>query len=207
MRIKALFGLSYMVVMLLCLCIMPSTNAASVEDNVLQVENSLVKAFNEKDFNLMSSLYWHSTKTQMCSPNVFSEDWNPSASLAFPMVLSKGWDSIESILKGYCEQSKGGYEWSLRDAQVTMLADDIAQVVGYHDLVKTSADGDEASSASLRFTHIVQKIDKNWRIVHSHETRQREARQPIGSDGEPFGDRSVEPPGAGMPPGPGLGQE
>jgi len=157
MRIKALFGLSCVVVMLLGLCFMPSANAASVEDNVLQVENSLVKAFNDKNFKLVSSLYRHSTKTQMYSSNVFSENWSPSATLAFPTVLSKGWDSIESVLKGYCEQPKGGYEWSLRDTQVTMLSDDIAQVTGYHDLAKASSESDEVSSANLRFTPIVQK--------------------------------------------------
>jgi hypothetical protein len=82
-----------------------------------------------------------------------------------------------------------------------MLTDDVAQVIGYHDLVKKPADGSESSSISLRFTHIVQNIDREWVIVHSHETIQQAARRPMSPVGELSGARSGEP-GAAGPPGP-----
>lgn len=200
MRIKAAYEFSFVVVLLFCLFVISCANEVSVREDVLQVENSWVKAFNDMDVKLMSSLYWQSTKTQLYSPNVFSEDWSVDGSSPFPTVLCNGLDSIKAVLEGYCEQPKGVYKWSLRDTQITVLKEDVAQVIGYHDLSKKPSDGGEVSSVSLRFTHLVQKIGKKWLIVYSHETKLQPARPPISPDGEgavPGEAGPGQPPAAG----------
>jgi hypothetical protein len=202
MRIRAAFGLLCIFSLLFCFYPAPSANAASLEDEVIKVENNWVKAFNNMDSGLMSALYWHSTKTQVYSPNVLSKEWSPNASSAFPTILAKGWDSIKAIFKEYCKQPKGVYKWSLRDPQTTMLTNDVAQVIGYHDLVKKKADGSDQSAVSIRFTHVIRKIDRKWVIVHSHEAIQQAARQPMSpAGGDNAGASMAGPPGAAAPAG------
>ncbi|MBN1627841.1 MAG: nuclear transport factor 2 family protein [Deltaproteobacteria bacterium] len=172
MRKKAVHGFPFIFILLFCLYVNPSANAASVEENVLKVENNWVKAFNNMDFKLMSSLYWHSPDTEVFSPSVFSKEWadkNAMKKLA-ANSLSNGWDSIESILKEYCEQPKGTFTWSVRDMVVTMLADKVVMIIGYHDLIEKTSGG-EPTATSLRFTHVIKEIGGKWVIVHCHETK------------------------------------
>jgi hypothetical protein len=197
MKIKNMYGLLCVIALLSCHCANPPTNATSAEEDVLKVENNWVNAFNNMDSKLMSSLYWHSTKTQVYSPNVFSD-----ASSSFPAVLSNGWALIEAVFKEYSKQPKGVFTWSLRDTQVTMLTDEVAQVIGYHELVKKPAAGSESSSVSLRFTHLAQKIEGKWLIVYSHETKLQPARQPMSPAGGEMPAGAVSPGGAVRPAGP-----
>ena len=179
MRNKAVYGLSCIVILLLCLYVSPSANAASAEEDVLKVEQNWVKAYNTMDFKLMSSLYWQSPNTEVFSPSVFSEEWADKNAIKklSPNVLSKGWDSIEAVLKEYCKQPKGVFTWSVRDTVVTMLTDNVAMIIGYHDLIEKPSGG-SASSTNLRFTHLIQKIGGKWLIVHCHETRVQAAKAP-----------------------------
>jgi hypothetical protein len=63
MRTRSILGLLVCMCLVLCLYMTPSANAASAEEEVLQVAINYVKADNTNDFKLMDSLFWHSPKT------------------------------------------------------------------------------------------------------------------------------------------------
>lgn len=79
MKTRTRIGLLLCLALVFCLVFASSSIAASVGEDVLQVEIDWCKALKKVDTELMSSLYWNSTKTQMYSPNVFSEDWRKLA--------------------------------------------------------------------------------------------------------------------------------
>lgn len=153
MRIKAMRGLSFIVVLLFCICVFSSANAASGEDEVLQVAKNWIKAANALDFELMSSLYWQSPKITQYSPD----------------QLDQGWDSIETNMKMFFNgpESQHISKWSLDKPQVIMLTDNVAIIIGYHDLINVA----DQSKSRHRFSRVVQKINGKWLIVHDHESR------------------------------------
>jgi len=153
MRKKTMYGLSCIVLLLFCLCFNASANAASAEDEVLQVEKNWIKAANALDFKLMSSLYWHSPKTTQYSPD----------------QLAQGWDTMEKNMKMYFNgpESQHISKWALDKGQVIMISDNAAIIIGYHNLTNVA----DQSSSRHRFTRVVHKIDGKWLIVHDHESR------------------------------------
>jgi uncharacterized protein (TIGR02246 family) len=145
------------IIIALMLCISlykaPSVTAASAEEEVLQVENNWIKAFNTMDFGLMSSLYWHSDKTSSFSPND---------------LLYQGWDMITAMLKTNFQSPAGTLSWSLHNPQITMLPDNTAILTGYHILISTDQKTKAQTVDQLRVTRVLQKIDGKWLIIHDH---------------------------------------
>ena len=152
MRKKTVYVLSCIVILLFCLYVSPSVNAGSAEEEVLQVEKNWIKAFTALDFESMSSLYWKSPKATEFSPDVFSQ----------------GYDTILGGMKEFFSpESPHKSKWSDDDEQVIMLSDNVAIIIGYHDLVNVA----DQSKSRHRFTRVVQKIGGKWLIVHNHESR------------------------------------
>lgn len=137
-----------------CFAFASSAISASVEEDVLQVEINWCKAFNKADMELMSSLYWHSSKTTEVTPNESHE----------------GWDAIETNIKKYFELGEGVFDWTYFDTQVVMLSDNVAVISGYHNMFEKPPGGDPYALI-LRFTLVVQKIEGKWLIIHNNETR------------------------------------
>lgn len=154
MRMKAAIGLLSIVFLLFCLYVSQPANAASAEEEVLQVENNWCKAFKNADLELMSSLYWHSPQTTEFSPN---ESFT-------------GWDAVETNIKKYFGLGKGVFDWTYFDTQVVLLTDSLAVLSGYHSMFEKPPGGNPYTLI-LRFTIVVQKIDGKWLIVHNKETR------------------------------------
>lgn len=158
MKTKIIVGLLTCVALALCLYITPSANAASAEEEVLQVPINWVKAFNSMDFELMSSLYWHSPKTS---------EFGPTPGRAF---LSEDWEQLENKWKSNLKSPKGTYVFNLHNPQVTMLGDNAAVTTGYQTLVVKDPATEEELVIQLRQTLVVQKIDGKWVIAHHHSS-------------------------------------
>jgi|GEM_PF-1402596 len=150
---KSMYGLSCMVILLFCFFITPSAKAGSAEEEVLELEKNWIKAFNTVDYELASSLYWHSPKTTESAPDV---------------TFSQGYDAIIEGMKFYfASDSPHVSKWSLDNTQVIMLSDNAAIIIGFHDLLNVR----ENRKSRHRFTRVVQKIDGKWLIVHNHESK------------------------------------
>jgi uncharacterized protein (TIGR02246 family) len=150
---KNLYGI--LVIFILCLGLYgaPSASAASAEEEVLQVENNWIKAFNAMDFGLMSSLYWRSNKMSSFPPND---------------LLYQGWDQTTAMLKVNFQSPAGTLAWTLHNPQVTMLPDNTAILTGYHIVISTDPKTKAQTVDQLRVTRVLQKIDGKWLIVHDH---------------------------------------
>lgn len=151
---NTVYGLSCVVALLFCLFASQPLNAASVEEDVLQVEKDWCKAFKNVDLELMSSLYWHSPLTTEFTPN---ESYS-------------GWEAIETNIKKYFDLGEGVFDWTYFDTQVVMLTDNVAVISGYHNMFEKPPGGDPYALI-FRFTLVVQKIDGKWLIIHNNETR------------------------------------
>jgi len=154
MRKKTICGLLSIVALFFGYSFINSAVAASVEEDVLQVEIDWCKAFKKVDMELMSSLYWHSPKTSEVTPNESYE----------------GWDAIKENIKKYFELGEGVFDWTYFDTEVVMLSDNVAVVSGYHNMFEKPPGGDPYALI-LRFTHVVQKIGGKWLITLNNETR------------------------------------
>lgn len=159
MRNKTIYGLSIIVTLVFCLSVAPSATAASEEEEVLQVQTNFIKAVSTGDFALMSSLYWHSSKTSQFPPGS-------------PSFLIQGWEeSFEKYWKsslGFPEGTSTVTSMTFHHPQVTMLKDDVAVINGYENLVNTDPTTNEETITQIRITRIVQKIGGKWLIVHDH---------------------------------------
>jgi uncharacterized protein (TIGR02246 family) len=153
MRSKILYGIMIAFILGIGLYMTPSATAASAEEEVLQVENNWIKAFNTMDFGLMSSLYWNSSKTSSYPPNDF---------------LYQGYGSITAMLKGNFQSPAGTLSWTLHNPQITMLPDNIAILTGYHIIISTDPKTKAQTVDQLRVTRVLQKIEGKWLIVHDH---------------------------------------
>lgn len=154
MKTKTIFILA--VIATLALCITVSQPAiASDEDDVLQVEKNFVKAISTGDYQLMSSLYWHSPKTSTFNPNN-----DP--------FLSQGWE--ESLAPGWKDSlsSEGNTTAYAHNLQAFFLKDDVAVITVYENVIDINAITNEQTVNNFRFTRVVQKIDGKWLIVHDH---------------------------------------
>jgi len=140
-----------------CLSVAPSVMAASAEDEVLLVAKNFDKAANTVDFQLLSSLYWHSSKTSQFDPNT-----------GFPF-LYQGWEQMEKIWTNRFEGTqKGSVTMTMHHPQVTMLGDNAAVVTCYSTVTVNPPSVKEQTISQYRVTRVLQKIDGKWLIVHDH---------------------------------------
>jgi hypothetical protein len=156
MRTKTLVGLLSCMAFVLCLYVTPSANAASAEEEVMQVMNNWIKAFNTNDTELMSSLHW-------ISPSL--SKFGPGKGAAF---LTQG----ESIAdwKSTFALPVGTFMNSLHNPQVTMLSDNIAIITMYNNQTYTDQTTKVQTVGLYRGTFVVQKIGGKWLIVHEHSS-------------------------------------
>jgi hypothetical protein len=131
MKKHTIYGLLIIVTLVFCLSVAPSATAASAEEEVLQVMTDWFKAFNTNDYELMSSIHWHSPETSF---------FGPSNSNAF---LTRGWDRIAEVFKSGFENPVGTSSISSHNPQVTMLEDNVAVVTVYAILTQNPPATDE----------------------------------------------------------------
>ena len=156
MRNQTIYGILIYVTFALCFYTAPSANAASQEEEVLQVEENFVKAHNTNDYQLICSLYWKSPKTSSFVP---PQD-NP--------FLIQGSEEIENGWRFLSEIPKGTYNISIHHPQVIMLKEDVAVITSYCNVMYTDPSTKEQSVDHIRHTAVVQKIGGKWLIVHDH---------------------------------------
>jgi len=149
--------LLFSLLLVLCLSVAPSAMAASAEDEVMQVVTSFNTALNTSNFDLMSSLWWHSAKALSYEPGT-----------GYPF-LCQGWDQIAAYWKAnLAPGSTNSFAQTLHHPQVTMLTNDVAVTTTYANNVNTNRKTNEQSSSQLRQTLVLQKINGKWVIVHHH---------------------------------------
>lgn len=158
MKTKTIVGLLLCIVLALCVYFTPPANAASAEEEVLQVMTNWFKAYNTNDADLIASLYWSSPKlTAFC----------PDPSSAF---LIQGWELNAAGWKPIAKAPIGAYVNTPSHIQVTMLTDNVAIITGYN----TETDTDPTTKAQtvyhVRGTFVVQNIGGKWLIVHEHSS-------------------------------------
>ena len=160
MRNKSVYGFLIIVTLVFCLALAPSATAASDEEEIIQVEENFIKALATNDFDLISSLYWHSSKTTQFGPGFLRGS------------LWKGWDKIGALweygLTSSDETSQSTFRSFFQNPEVTMLKDDVAIINGYEMEVTIDPATEEESYTKLRVTRVVQKIGGKWLIVHEH---------------------------------------
>jgi len=151
MRTRTFVGLLSWVCLVLCLYVAPAANAATAEEEVLQVEKNWMKSAETADYELFSSLYLHSPKISEFHPG--------------DVFLSQGWELFEQNWKPTYESTqKGSVTMSMHNPQVTMLGDNVA-VLTFYQIVTTVKD---QTISQHRVTRVLQKIDGKWLIVHDH---------------------------------------
>jgi ketosteroid isomerase-like protein len=156
MRKQNIYGPLFFLTLVFCLSWTPSAIAASPEEEVLQVIINQDNAMNTSDFELLSSLWWHSPKASFFGP------------IKKGSFLSQGWEEIAKLLKETLDVPAGTYNFLLRHPQVTMLGDNAAVITLYHVRVRTDPETKEKAIGTDRFTNVLQKIDGKWLIVHCH---------------------------------------
>jgi len=156
MRGKTIYGLLIVVILVFCLSVTPSATAASDEEEVLQVMTDWFKAFNSNDYELMSSLHWHSTETSFFGPG------NTNA------FLTRGWDQIADLFKSAFEEPVGTISNSHHNLHVMMLGDNVAIVTEYSIQTINPPLVAEQQILHLRGTQVLRKINGKWQLVHLH---------------------------------------
>ncbi len=145
-------------IFLVCCVSFSSSAMASDEEDVLKVMTNWFKAQSTNDFELMSSLWWHSPKTSQFSP------WKSGA------LLTEGWDVIAEGMKAFYEQPKGTWSASMRYPQVMMLGDNAAIITSYNVATGNPPAVKEQTTYLVRGTFVVQKIGGKWLIVYEHSS-------------------------------------
>jgi uncharacterized protein (TIGR02246 family) len=158
MKKHTIYGLLITVTLVFCLSVAPTANAASAEEEVLQVATTFVKAFNINDYKLIYSLYLQSPKTSK---------FMPGKSGAF---LLQGWDAIGEQCKRALnpEYPKGSRIGTLHNPDVAMLGDNVAVITGYITLTTNPPVEKEQTIGQIRLTFVVQKVGGKWYIAHEH---------------------------------------
>jgi hypothetical protein len=156
MKTKAISGILSCMVLAFCLYAVPPANAASAEDEVLQVVENFAKAMNTNDTGLMSSLWWNSEKTST---------FGPPKAMAF---LCQGYESIVMWFKDLNKNPVGTYVRTFHNPQVTMLNDNVAVISAYSIFFQNPPAVKEQNISQERATFVVQKIGGKWLIVHGH---------------------------------------
>jgi uncharacterized protein (TIGR02246 family) len=158
MRRKIFLGFLSCVALAIFLCITPYANAASAEDEVLQVMTNWFKAFNTNDAALMDSLYWNSPKTTKFGPGMDS---------AF---LGQGWELNAGSWRSAFKEPIGTYVNTPSHIQATMLTENVAIITGYNTQTYTDPTSKAQTISQVRGTFVVQKIGGKWLIVHEHSS-------------------------------------
>jgi uncharacterized protein (TIGR02246 family) len=156
MKTRTLVGILSCICLVLCLYLSPSAHAATAEEEILQLVDNFAKAVSNSDFELMSSLYWHSDNIS---------EFEPVAGYPF---LEQGWKAVETWWTSIKGTPKGTNVIYLYQPHVTMLKDDVAVTTVYQTLVSTDQTTKEQSMSQFRQTMVVQKISGKWLIVHGH---------------------------------------
>jgi uncharacterized protein (TIGR02246 family) len=156
MKTKNMFRLVLCILLVFSLSVTSSAKAASAEEEVIQVATNWIKAFNNRDFELMSSLYWHSPKLS---------GFGPGKDMAF---LDQGWESSEKSFKSMFALPEGTYMLTQYHPQATMLGDSAAVITQYFIGVVTDPNSKKQSVGQIRQTFVVQKMGGKWLIVHDH---------------------------------------
>jgi uncharacterized protein (TIGR02246 family) len=156
MKKCTIYGLLIIVSLVFCLSVAPSATAASDEEEVLQVMSNWFKAFNTNDYELMSSIHWHSPETSFFGPN------NSNA------FLTRGWDQTAEVFKSTFAEPVGTSSISSHNSEVTMLDDNVAVVTLYAISTQNPPATDEQVIQQLRGTLVVKKIKGKWQLVHLH---------------------------------------
>jgi len=145
MRTKTFIGFLTGMALVLLLYVTPCANAASAEEEVLQVATNFVKAMNDNDSKLLTSLWLQSPKTTY---------FNPSGKF-----LTVGWMT---------NTPGGGEMFSLSHPMVTILGDNAAIITGYFTIMKSDEATKQLSTEDLKETLVVQKNQGKWLIIHEH---------------------------------------
>jgi uncharacterized protein (TIGR02246 family) len=158
MKTNIIFAWLFYLVLMFCLFVAPSANAASPEEEVLKVVDNWYKAFNTSDFELMSSVYLQSPQLS---------EFTPSPEGAF---LAQGWEMVEARWKTTFELPKGTYILSPHNQQVTMLGKDVAIAAQYTISTYTDPSTKKQTIHQVRQTFVFQKTGGKWLIVHQHSS-------------------------------------
>lgn len=140
----------------LCFSVAPSATAASDKEEVLQLVNNFIKAINTSDYELISSLHWH-------SPEI--SKYYPGKEGAF---IIQGWDGFAVVWKNMLADPAGTYQLSSHNQQITMLNKEVAVVTHYMIYRYTNPTSKEQEVSQFRGTLVVQKIKGKWLLVHEH---------------------------------------
>lgn len=154
---KKLTVLSFCIVFLFCVSISYSA-IASDEEDVLKVATDWVEAGSTNNFELKSSLYWHSPDTSLYMPG------------NTPFLIS-GWEALEKSFKAHSEVPPGSFAYTLHNPIITMLEDDTAIVTAYNTVTINPPLVEQQITGHVRQTLVVQKINGKWLIVHEHGSR------------------------------------
>lgn len=156
MKTKSILGLLICIAFIYSLSFAQPINAASDEEEVLQVVTNFVKAYNTCNLELMSSLYWHSPNTSGFEPIA-----------AYPFLF-QGWEALGKYWKSNFELPAGTFTLSQHHPEVTMLGDNVAITTAYNTAIVNPPVVKEQTAYQVRQTLVVQKIDGKWLIVHGH---------------------------------------
>ena len=152
---RKLTFLSICIALVFCLSFASSAVAASDEEEVLQVPQKFITAMNTSNFDMMSSLWWHSDKTT---------SFNPSSD----PFLYDGWEIIGNGWKYISEMPPGSENVTIHHVQATMLGNNAAITTAYGYDVYTDPETKEETISLVRQTLVLQKIGGKWLIVHHH---------------------------------------
>jgi hypothetical protein len=147
MRTKIFIGFLTCLALALFLYATTSAIAATPEEEVLQVATNFVKAMNDDDSKLLTSLWYQSPKTSY---------YNPGGKF-----LTMGWMT---------NAPGGGEMFTMNHPQVTMLGDNAAFITGYYTIMKSDEATKQLVIDYVKETLIVQKIQGKWLIVHEHSS-------------------------------------
>jgi len=156
MRSKSILGLLICFALAFSLSFAQPTNAASAEEEVLQVAANFAKAMNTNDGQLMSSL-WYAPEASAFGPF-------KSVSFLFQgETLNKHW-------KSFSELPEGTISCTLQNQQVTMLDSNASIITSYAIMTSGPPATKETVTSQIRRTLVVQKIGGKWLIIHGHDS-------------------------------------
>jgi uncharacterized protein (TIGR02246 family) len=156
MKKHTIYGLLIIFTLVFCLSVAPLATASSDEEEVLQLISNYFKAWNTNDYELMSSIHWHSPDMSF---------FGSGKDVAF---LTKGWEKTAEVFKSLFKNPVGTFSFSYHHPQVLMLEDNVAIVTEYVISTTNPPSVPEQQITQQRLTQVVKKIDGKWQIVHNH---------------------------------------
>ncbi|MBW1767920.1 MAG: nuclear transport factor 2 family protein [Deltaproteobacteria bacterium] len=129
--------------------------AGSVEDEILKVVANFDKAFNSNNYELISSVWWHSKKISRFRSGPHG---------AF---LEENWKLFDPQFKARAKKPLYIRYIGRHNSKVTLLDDDTAIVTSYLINRRFPPNQDHRIN-HLRQTLVFQKIQGKWLIAHMH---------------------------------------